>query len=140
MGTETHHYARSVFHTCTKVGVIDAATGQPDTTKIDKSLVSKIAIIPVPKQRELVNMLFWWEEELTRWRLLDEEEAEIVRSIGARDNGAQDGEAELQERLQVIEAKRRVVPSLRRADGSLKVVEVQPPQYALRSLPEQSFI
>jgi len=120
MGTETYHYARSVFHTCTMVGVIDAATGQPDTTKIDKSLVSKIGIIFVPKQRELVNMLFWWEEELTRWRLLDEEEAEIVRSISARDNGTQDGEAELQERLRVIEAKRKVVPSLRRADGKPK--------------------
>jgi hypothetical protein len=129
MGTETHHYARSVFRSCTKVGVIDAITGQPDTTKIDKSLVSKIGIIPVPKQRELVNMLFWWEEELTRWRLLDEEEAEIVKAISARDNGAQDGEAELQERLRVIEAKRGVVPSLRRADGSLKTVEGQPPQY-----------
>jgi adenylate kinase family enzyme len=91
--------------------------------------VSKIGIIPVPKQRELVNMLFWWEEELTRWRLLDEEEAEIVKAISARDNGAQDGEAELQERLRVIEAKQRVVPSLRRADGSLKTVEGQPPQY-----------
>ena len=75
-------------------------------------------------------MLFWWEEELTRWRLLDEEEAEIVRSISTRDNGAQDGEAELQERLRVIEAKRRVVPSSRRADGSLKAAEEQPPQYA----------
>jgi hypothetical protein len=93
MGTETHHYARSVFRSCTKVGVIDAITGQPDTTKIDKSLVSKIGVIPVPKQRELVNMLFWWEEELTRWRLLDEEEAEIVKAISARDNGAQDGES-----------------------------------------------
>ena len=51
MGTETHHYARSVFHTCTKVGVIDAATGQPDTTKIDKSFVSKIGIISVPRLR-----------------------------------------------------------------------------------------
>jgi hypothetical protein len=65
-----------------------------------------------------------------RWRLLDEEEADVVRSISARENGAQDGEAELQERLRVIEARRRVVPSLRRADGSLKVAEGQPPQYA----------
>jgi hypothetical protein len=74
-------------------------------------------------------MLFWWEEELTQWRLLDEEEAEIVKAISICDNGAQDGEAELQERLWVIEAKRRVVPSLRRADGSLKIMEGQPPQY-----------
>jgi hypothetical protein len=74
-------------------------------------------------------MLFWWEEELTQWRLLDEEEAEIVKAISICDNGAQDGEAELQERLWVIEAKRRVVLSLRRADGSLKIMEGQSPQY-----------
>jgi hypothetical protein len=65
-----------------------------------------------------------------RWRLLDEEEADVVRSISARENGAQDGEAELQERLRVIEARRRVVPSLRRAGWESKGRGRQPPQYA----------
>jgi hypothetical protein len=112
------------------MGVIDASTGRPDTTKIDRSFVSKIGIIPVPKQRELVDMLFFWEEELTRWRLLDEEEVDVEGALTARSDSPQNSEAELQERLRVIEAKRRVVPSLRRADGSLKVVEEQPPGYA----------
>jgi hypothetical protein len=92
--------------------------------------VSKIGIIPIPKQRELVDMLFWWEEEVTRWRLLDEEQEEIESAILARGGGSQDDEAELQERLRVIEAKRRVLPSLRRSDGSLKVTEERPPEYA----------
>jgi hypothetical protein len=92
--------------------------------------VSKIGIIPIPKQRELVDMLFWWEEEVTRWRLLDEEQEEIESAILARGGGSQDNEAELQERLRVIEAKRRVLPSLRRSDGSLKVTEERPPEYA----------
>jgi hypothetical protein len=117
---ETKQYAHSVFRTLTKIGVIDASTGRPDTTKIDKSFVSKIAIISVPKQRELVDMLFFWEEELTRWRLLDEEEVEVERAISARGKGSPEDEAELQERLREIEAKRRVRPSQRWPDGSLK--------------------
>jgi hypothetical protein len=50
-------------------------------------------------------MLFWWEEELTRWRLLDEE---IVEVQG-------DGE-----RVAVLQAKKRVLPSMRGADGRVK--------------------
>jgi hypothetical protein len=92
--------------------------------------VSKIGIITVPKQRELVDMLFFWEEEAMRWRLLDEEQVEIEGAISARGGGSQEDEAELQERLRVIEAKRRVLPSLRRSDGSLKVTEERPPEYA----------
>ena len=91
--------------------------------------MSKIGIISVPKQRELVDLLFWWEEELTRWRLLDEEGVEIEGAISARGKGSPEDEAELQERLRVIEAKRRVIPSQRRPDGSLKAVEGEPPEY-----------
>lgn len=92
--------------------------------------MSKISIVSVPKQRELVDMLFWWEEELTRWRLLDEEQAEIEGVMSAASEGSQHDEVELQERMRVIEAKRRVLPSLRRSDGSLKVTEERPPEYA----------
>ena len=80
--TETSQYADSVFSSCQKAHVI-GATGLPDTARIDASLVSKIAVISVPKQRELVNMLFFWEEEITRLRLLDTEEEEIKAAIGS---------------------------------------------------------
>jgi hypothetical protein len=77
-------------------------------------------------------MLFFWEEEVMRWRLLDEEQVEIEGAISARGGGggSDADEAELQERLRVIEAKRRVLPSLRKSDGSLKVTEERPPEYA----------
>jgi hypothetical protein len=127
---ETKHYAHSIFGSLTKLGVVDASTGRPDTTKIDKNFVSKISIISVPKQRELADLLFWWEEELTRWRLLDEEQAEIEGVTSAAGEGSLQDEAELQERMQVIEAKRRVLPSLRKSDGSLKATEEQPPEHA----------
>jgi hypothetical protein len=57
-------------------------------------------------------MLFWWEEEeLMRWRLLDEEAVEIEKIV--------EGE-EREERLAVVQARKRVMPSLRREDGTLK--------------------
>jgi hypothetical protein len=108
--------------------------------KIDRNFVNKISIISVPKQRELVDMLFWWEEELTRWRLLDEEQAEIEGLMSAASEGSQHDEAELQERMRVIEAKRRVLPSLRRSDGSLKVTEERPPEYAAESSPRVGWL
>ena len=85
--TETHQYANSVFKSCQKAHVI-TAEGLPDTSHIDSSLVSKIAIISVPKTRELVNMLFFWEEEVTRLRLLDDEIREIEGVIRERGEGA----------------------------------------------------
>lgn len=121
---ETSHYASSVFRSLTTHSVIDAQ-GHPDTAKIDRTLVSKIAIISVPKCRELVNMLFWWEEELTRWRLLDEAAREIEGAIG---EGLEE-RAGLEERLAVVHAKRRVLPSLRRSDGTLKSEGGEPPGY-----------
>jgi hypothetical protein len=59
-------------------------------------------------------MLFWWEEELTRWRLLDEDIAEVQG----------DGE-----RVAVLQAKKRVLPSMRRADGKIHGENTNPPEY-----------
>lgn len=49
-GIETKYYANSVLSTCHSVCVIACEPGTPDTTKINRSLVSKIAIISVPKR------------------------------------------------------------------------------------------
>ena len=124
---ETSHYAHRVFHTLTTNGVIDSL-GHPDTTKIDKNLVNKIGIISVGKQRELVNMMFFWEEELMRWRLLDEEEDEVKSALTA-DGMDDDTRAALRDALRVIEAKKRIAPSQRMQDGTLKTAQEHPPEY-----------
>jgi hypothetical protein len=78
---ETHHYARSVFTRLRKERIIDPATGLPDKTRIEgRELVHKIAVIPVPKLRELVNFLFWWEGEVQRWKEMENEEEELART------------------------------------------------------------
>lgn len=118
-----------MLKTCHEIGLINAETGQPDTTKIDRSMVSKIAIISVPKQRELVNMLFFWEEECTRWRLLEQEESELVSSL---ENGVDgDGKIAAEEALKVVRAKRRVPPSLRDESGRVVHGEEELPAYGV---------
>jgi len=124
---ETHYYANSVFKDCQKYGIIDSA-GHPDTSKINRSMVNRIGIISVPKQRELVNMLFFWEEELMRWRLLDQEAAEIEQAINTTEN-VDLHTSEMQDRLTAVKAMKRVVPSGRKQDGTLKE-ERDPPAYA----------
>jgi hypothetical protein len=52
-GIETKQYANSVFGSCQKAHAITSG-GLPDTERIDRTLVSKIGIISVPKQRDLV--------------------------------------------------------------------------------------
>jgi hypothetical protein len=33
----------------------------------------------------VVGLLFFWEEECMRWRLLDEEEKEVIQALEAED-------------------------------------------------------
>ena len=61
-------------------------------------------------------MLFYWEEEIVRWRLLCEEESRLqdrLAVIGS-DSNERIG---LKESLRVAQAKKRVPPSLRDESG-----------------------
>jgi hypothetical protein len=77
--------------------------------------VSQVAIISVPSQRKLVNLLFFWEEELMRWRLLGEEEEEIRTAMGS--GKGVDDSADLEMALKGVEARRKMLPSMRKEDG-----------------------
>lgn len=103
--------AEKILKTCHKLGIIDSETGHPNTRKIDRGMVSSMPRICVQKQRELVMLLFFWEEESTRWRLLSAEEEELQGREG-------DG---VRMELEVVRAKKRVLPSLR--DQSGRVLE-----------------
>ncbi len=119
---ETSHYAKSVHRTLVSVGVLDANTHYPDTSRVDRHLVSKIGIISVPKQRELVNMLFWWEEEIQRFKVLENEKMRLEQGLKNSDeSGGEGAKEEVAARLKELELLRSVVPSQRRADGSVDV-------------------
>ena len=116
MRVDTKYIAKRVTSSCHGAGIINAATGQPVTSNIDRSMVSKMATIAVPKQRELIKMLFYWEEELVRWRLLCEEESRLQTRLDALGSDS-DERVGLKESIRVAQAKKRVPPSLRDKTG-----------------------
>lgn len=81
-----------------------------------------MATIPIHRQRKLVCMLFFWEEELMRWKLLDEEQKEIqglldeVTGRSGRENRSP--EEELRIALGRVRTKMILAPSARRDDGT----------------------
>jgi hypothetical protein len=88
-----------------------------NTAGITKSFASQMAVISVHAQRKLVGLLFFWEEELTRWKLLDAEERDILVAMEgdlARQN------RDLVIALEAVEMKRRMLPS-QRGEGTANV-------------------
>jgi len=59
--------------------------------------------------------LFFWEEECMRWKLLDDEEKEILRALGMnKDN------VDLACALEAVEMKKKLLPS-QRGEGTVNV-------------------
>lgn len=86
--------ASKVFYKLTKAGILNEQ-GCVDTRKIDgKKFAHQIAVLSVPRQRELVNLLFWWEEECMRLRKLIDEEKDLKENIKAieKQGSGEDGE------------------------------------------------
>jgi len=61
-------------------------------------------------------MLFFWEEEVVRWRLLDQEEAEIRTAMEGGEL-PEDVKEELRVRLESVRMKKGMKPSERTAEG-----------------------
>lgn len=80
-----------------------------NTAGIGKGFASQLAVISVHAQRKLVGMLFFWEEECTRWKLLDEQEREILRAIELE--GAKNRDLDVA--LEAVEMKKKLLPSRR---------------------------
>lgn len=91
-----------------------------NTAGIGKGFASQLAIISVHAQRKLVGLLFFWENECMRWKLLDAEEKEIMAVLEELRsdlvNGSEievDSEGELRIRLEAVRMKRKLLPSQR---------------------------
>jgi hypothetical protein len=64
-----------------KNGVLTTPDGFVDTHKIGPKFTHQLAFISQAAQRNLINVLFWWEEEMQRWKKLNEEENELTTMI-----------------------------------------------------------
>ena len=64
-----------------KNGCLTTPDGLVDTYKVGPKFIHELAFIAQASQRNLINVLFWWEEETQRLRKLNEEEKELTDMI-----------------------------------------------------------
>lgn len=77
------------------------------TSLITKQFPHQLPFLSIHRQRALIGLLFFWEEELVRWRLLEDEEAEIVKLISE----VEEEDEGLQVALGVVRKKMKVPPA-----------------------------
>jgi hypothetical protein len=78
--TDNESMSRKVFKALKKHQIL-REDGTVDTFKIGAKFTHQLAIINIVRQRELINMLFWWEEECQRLKKLIDEEADLNQMI-----------------------------------------------------------
>jgi hypothetical protein len=110
----------------------DSTTPTVRTNGITRNFANQLPMISVHAQRKLVGLLFFWEEECTRWKLLDQEEAEILKAMNGLEEewailGDAAGAGEMEERrrdlemaLRAVEMRRLMLPS-KRAEATANV-------------------
>ena len=85
-----------------------------NTAGVTTNFASQLALISVHAQRKLVGLLFFWEEECIRWKLLDAEEKEILTALETGEN------RDLAVALEAVEMKKKLLPS-QRGEGTANV-------------------
>jgi hypothetical protein len=121
------HNARIAIEASHKLGIIDPATGRPCTSKIDRKMLASMPTISARKQRQIVCLLFFWEEEIVRWELLVEQEEEIKERIGGTTCMSDRDRLEAAHVLEELDAKKRSLPSARDQSGRLLREEQEEP-------------
>lgn len=56
--------ATKILEACHQLAIINPSNGEPATANIDRGMVRAMPSLSVGKQRELVMLLFFWEEEV----------------------------------------------------------------------------
>ncbi|KIW18797.1 hypothetical protein PV08_03086 [Exophiala spinifera] len=131
---DSESVSRKVHRALKKCSIL-GDDGIVDTHKIGPRFPHQLALLNIPRQKDLVGMLFWWEEECQRLRKLNAEEEELdeliahaevrvtVATEGAArgelredDHGAKLALDELKFARERVRMKKRQRPSQRRVD------------------------
>lgn len=126
--------SKRVFHKLGRAGILDEQ-GCVNTMKIEgKKFPHQITLLSQPRQRDLLDLLFWWEEECQRLRKLFDEEKAVTQQIkrlsshriNAGEESDEDAALDENERAQILDHLKfereklrmrvRQRPSQRRAD------------------------
>lgn len=89
-----NHMSAQAYRALKKHGVLNPAS-QVDTMKITKHFNKELSMIPAWRQKQMVDLLFWWEEESHRLRKLLEEQTELEQLLerAKRDGGVQEAKS-----------------------------------------------
>jgi hypothetical protein len=118
--------AKKIFDKLTKLGVLMDQAPWVATDKITRNFANQLAILPSVYQKRLISLLFDWEEELQRWKVLEGEEEEI--KVVMQETKAVGGEVgHLEKRLLEIEGLKKLKPSARA--GQKNPDSEHPPSY-----------
>ena len=95
-----------------KNGVLSKDSERVDTTKIGKKFVSQLYMTTSHAQKKLIHLLFFWEEEIMRWKVLLGEKGELKAIIQMeKDIGGNVGTYE--KKMTEIDMLLRPKPSIR---------------------------
>lgn len=124
--------SQKVYKALRKHQVLREDDGAVDTHRIGPRFPHQLAMLNIVRQKDLVGMLFWWEEECQRLRKLDAEEKELDALVGESElelsqpahSGGDDGHAtaakvaldQLKFARERVRMKKRQRPSQRRVD------------------------
>ncbi|KIX07781.1 uncharacterized protein Z518_02435 [Rhinocladiella mackenziei CBS 650.93] len=125
---DSESVSKRVHKTLKKHEILNPHDGTVDTYKIGPKFPHQLALLNINRQKDLVGMLFWWEEECQRLRKLDAEEKELntlimesernLTKIGEQEDshGPKETLDQLKFARERVRMKRRQRPSQRHPD------------------------
>ncbi|KAF2083783.1 hypothetical protein K490DRAFT_50804 [Saccharata proteae CBS 121410] len=111
--TDSERRSRKTHLSLCKAGVLFPTSSAVITGNITSNFRSQQQHLPSYARRKLVNMLFFWEEELVRWKLLEGEEGEVTVVLSEERSSGGECVGHLEKRLKEIKGLMRLKPSLR---------------------------
>lgn len=120
--------SKKVHKALKKYELLKPGDGTVDTYKVGPRFPHQLALLDLNRQRDLIGMLFWWEEECQRLRKLDAEEKELqvliaeseLRLATVGEGGDAHGHKEKLDEVKFarerVRMKKRQRPSQRRPD------------------------
>lgn len=122
--TDSEKVSASIHKALLKHGIISESAPMVNTQGITKQFPHQVAMVGSHKQKKLINLLFFWEEECQRWKVLIEELDELKTVMHAeQETGGATGTYE--KRVKEIQGLLRVLPTMRSQIG--KSNEALPP-------------
>ncbi|ORY03929.1 hypothetical protein BCR34DRAFT_573074 [Clohesyomyces aquaticus] len=123
--TQSKAVSAQIHRALIKNGVLKTGDGDGEQVRIDTKAITaqfshQLAFISAHAQKKLINLLFFWEEEIMRWNVLIGEKQELETVISETRQAGADQIGGLEKRLKELQGLLRVKPSLRGEEARKK--------------------